>query len=377
MFRSLANIYRLGIKELVSLRRDGVLMFLIVYAFTYSVYGPAKNVSMEVEKASIAIVDEDRSLVSERISDSFLPPLFLKPAEIPVGAIDEAMDAGRYTFVLDIPPDFQRDIERGRSPELQLNVDATAMTQAARGAAYVQEIVAEEISATLEHKQKEEKLPVNIVIRARFNPNLTSSWFMGVVQIANGITLLAIFLCGAAVIREREHGTIEHLLVMPLRPVEIMLAKIWANGLVIVMSAIVSLLVVVRWALGVPIAGSLALFAGGTVVYVFAAAALGIFLATLVRSMPQFGLLAFPVFLIMNILSGGITPRESMPEALQGIMQLSPSTHFVSFVQAVLYRGAGFEVVWRHYAVIMGLGLLFFGIALRRFRRMVAQMLTT
>jgi ABC-2 type transport system permease protein len=376
MQRFFANIYRLGIKELFSLSRDAVLIFLIVYAFTYEVYGPAKNVSMEVENASIGIVDEDHSPVSQRIDDAFLPPFFLKPSQISVGDIDRVMDAGKYTFVVDIPPDFQRDTEGGRHPVLQVNVDATAMSQAGRGAHYVQQILTQEIAEAVGHRGKPTSPPVNVVVRVKFNPNLISSWFMAVVQIVNSVTLLAIFLCGAAVIREREHGTIEHLLVMPLRPVEIMLAKVWANGLVIVAGAMLSLLLVVRWALEVPIAGSLPLFLGGTVLYVFAATALGISLATLVRSMPQFGLLALPVYIVLHMLSGGMTPMDSMPLALQRIMHISPSTHFVSFAQAVLYRGAGIYVEWPDCAAIAIQGLLFFLIALARFRRMVVQIQT-
>ncbi len=377
MRRSLGNIYRLGIKELFSLRRDLVLIFLIVYAFTYEVYGPAKNVSMEVENASVAIVDEDHSLVSQRIRDAFLPPFFLKPADISVDEIDRAMDAGKYTFVIDIPPDFQRDLERGRGPALQVNVDATAMSQAGRGAEYIQEIAAREIADAVGHQGKAVDPPVRPVVRVRFNSNLISAWFMGVVQIVNSITLLAIFLCGAAVIREREHGTIEHLLVMPLRPVEIMLAKIWANGLVIVAGAMVSLVLVVEWGLQVPLAGSLTLFLGGTMLYVFAITALGIFLATLVRSMPQFGLLALPVYIVLHMLSGGMTPMDSMPLFLQRIMHISPSTHFVSFAQAVLYRGAGLSAVWPECTAIAVQGLVFFSIALARFRRMVIHIQTT
>ena len=109
----------------------------------------------------------------------------------------------------------------------------------------------------------------------------------------------------------------------------------------------------------------------GTVIYLFSVTALGIFLATLTRSMPQFGLLAIPVFMVMNLLSGGTTPLDSMPELLQTIMQLAPSTHFVSFAQAILYRGAGFAVVWPNFAAVAASGVVFFIIALLRFRRMV------
>ena len=122
---------------------------------------------------------------------------------------------------------------------------------------------------------------MELVVRAKYNTNLDDYWFAGIAQIINNITLVAMFLTGAAVIREREHGTLEHLLVLPLGPVEICLAKIWANGLVVLVAAQLSLLIVVRWWLGVPIPGSIPLFVLGQIIYLFAVTSLGIFLATL------------------------------------------------------------------------------------------------
>jgi ABC-2 type transport system permease protein len=150
-----------------------------------------------------------------------------------------------------------------------------------------------------------------------------------------------------------------------------MLAKIWANGLVIVVASILSLLLVVHWLLDVPIQGSIALFVVGAVVYQFSVTALGILLASFSASMPQFGLLAIPVLVIMYLLSGGTTPLESMPVWLQDIMQIAPSTHFVAFSQAVLYRAAGLEVVWPQLLALAGLGSVYFGVSLLRFRRVL------
>jgi ABC-2 type transport system permease protein len=201
---------------------------------------------------------------------------------------------------------------------------------------------------------------------------MQQSWFVAVNQIINNISVLAIFLTGAAVLREREHGTLEHLLVMPLRPAELMFAKIWANGLVVVAAALLSLFLIVKGALGVPVAGSISLFSLGLFVYLFSVTALGIMLATLVRSMPQFGLLAFPVFIVMSLLSGGQTPLESMPVALQKIMQFVPSTHFVSFSQAVLFRNANLSMVWPDLAKMLLIGCAYTAYTLTRFRKMLA-----
>ena len=376
MQERLENIYRLGIKALFSLRHDAVLVFLIIYSFTYAIYAPAKQATTEVHNAAVAMVDEDGSPLSRRIRDALLPPHFLPPAPLTVQEIDAAMDTGRYTFVIDIPPDFQADVVRGRRPAIQLNVDATAMTQASPGASYIQSIIAQELTAFLGEPAAATKPPVHLVVRAKFNPNLETFSFTAVMQIINNITLLAMFLTGAALIREREHGTIEHLLVMLLTPTEIMLAKIWANGLVIVVAASLSLRLVVKGWLGLSIAGSMTLFVAGVVLYLFAVTSLSIFLATLARSMPQFALLAFPVFIVMNLLSGGNTPLDSMPQFLQTVMQGSPSTHFVSFAQAILYRGAGFDIVWPEFAATAAIGAVFFVGALLRFRKALTAMQT-
>jgi len=366
------NILRLGVKELRALLRDPVLLFLIGYTFTFAIYTVAHGISTEVHNAAIAVVDEDRSELSGRIFSAFLPPYFQAPQLIALDQVDRQMDQGRFTFVLDLPPSLQADVLAGRDPEIQLDVDATAMTQAGNGAAYIQSIVQSEIARFLNRSDDTADLPVTLKVRTLFNPNLESGWFTAVMQIINNVTILAIILSGAAVIREREHGTLEHLLVMPLTPGEIMLAKIWANGLVIVAAAVVSLEAVVRGLLGVPVAGSILLFAGGAAVYLFAITALGIMLATVATTMPQFGLLAIPVFVVMNLLSGGTTPLESMPRVLQIVMQASPSTHFTKFAQIVLYRGAGLDVVWPQLAAIAAIGALFFLFALARFRATMA-----
>lgn len=370
MLAHLQNIYRLGLKELISLRYDVVLVVLIAYFFSVAIYAQAKGMQMDLINASVAVVDEDGSVLSHRIRDALLPPYFLPPKKINVQQIDESMDKGRYTFVINIPPNFQADLQRGWRPTVQVNVDATAMIQAGSGARHIQNIITQEVSVFLNTSESQK---INLVTRSLFNPNRQSPWFVSVMQVINNITLFSIFLTGAAFIREREHGTIEHLLVMPLEPAEIMLAKIWANGLVVIIAASLSLHLMVQGVLQVPIAGSIPLFTVGVLIYLFSVTSLGIFLATLARSMPQFALLAMPVFIVMNLLSGSNTPFDSMPMLIQRIMMFSPSTHFVSFAQAILYRGAGVDVVWKEFAATAAMGSVFFTAALIRFRKTVSE----
>lgn len=367
------HIFQLGIKELLSLFRDPVLLFLILYSFTFSVYTPSKSAVMDVVNASVAVVDEDHSEASRQIRDALLPPLFLPAVQIPFSDINRAMDEGEYTFIIDIPPRFQRDLTKGIAPTVEIITDATAMSQAGRGPSYIQKIIDHAVRPFWAGGEKpRERELVRLVTRARFNPNMQQGWFVAINQIINNISVLAIFLTGAAVLREREHGTIEHLLVMPLQPYELMFSKIWANGLVVVIAAMASLFVIVKGAIGVPVAGSIWLFLGGLIVYLFSVTALGIMLATMVRSMPQFGLLAFPVFIVMSLLSGGQTPLESMPIALQKFMQFVPSTHFVSFSQAVLFRNATPSMVWPDLAKMFLIGCAYVAFTLSRFRKMLA-----
>lgn len=373
MGRWLSNVYRLGLKEFSSLGSDKVLFAFIIYSFSLNIYSEATGIRTDVNNAAIAIVDSDRSALSARIRDGLLKPYFRRPDLIDRSAIDREMDRGTYAFVLDIPSDFEADVLRESVPTLQLNIDATAMTQAGVGGSYVESVVQQETRNYLQSRGVEAQLPVVAVTRAFFNPNLEGIWFQAVLSVLESLAILTILLVGAAVIRERERGTIEHLLVMPIRASEIAAAKIWANGLVILVAATLGLVIVVQYVLEVPIQGSIALFIGGTAVYLFALASLGILLATIANTMPQFTLLAIPVFLILNMLSGAFSPLESMPEPLQVAIQVSPSVHFVNFAQSVLYRAAGIDVVWRHIAVLIVLGAIFLTIALARFRTMLAR----
>ncbi|WP_312843696.1 ABC transporter permease [Diaphorobacter nitroreducens] len=370
----LLNIYRLGVKELWSLLRDPTMLVLIVYVFTLSVYAAATAMPEILHKAPIAIVDEDQSQLSQRIVSAFYPPQFNTPALITAREMDAGMDAGHYTFVLNIPPDFQRDVLAGRAAEVQLNVDATRMSQAFSGNAYVQQIVLSEVSEFVQRYRGTAAPPVDLALRMRFNPALDKAWFGSLMEIINSVTMLSIILTGAALIREREHGTIEHLLVMPVTPTEIMLAKVWSMALVVLLAATTSLVLVVQGLLRVPIGGSLGLFLAGAALHLFATTSMGIFMATVARSMPQFGLLMVLTLIPLEMLSGGTTPRESMPALVQDLMLAAPTTHFVELGQAILYRGAGMDVVWPQFLALAGIGSVLFALSLARFRRTISSM---
>ncbi|HEX5357673.1 MAG TPA: ABC transporter permease [Aquabacterium sp.] len=373
---SLANIFNLGVKELRSLWRDRLLLLFVIWAFSGALYTAAKGAPDRLHRAPMAVVDEDQSSLSQRVINAFYPPTFMKPSLISLSDMDPGMDAGRYTFVMDIPPDFQRDVLAGKTPAIQLNVDATQMSQAFLGSGYIQSIALGEVSEFVQRERLNSTPPVDLAMRMRFNPALDNTWFMGVMELINNVTMLSIILTGAALIREREHGTIEHLLVLPLQPVEIMLAKVWAMGAVVMLATTLAVHFVLRGALSMPITGSVGLFMAGCTLHLFATTSMGIYLGTVARSMPQLGLLMILVLLPLEMLSGGMTPSESMPEVVRFIMLGAPTTHFVSFAQAILYRGADLSIVWPQFAAIALIGAVFFTASLRRFRSAVSRMQT-
>jgi ABC-2 type transport system permease protein len=372
MRQFLVHTWRLGLKELWTLWRDPAMLILIAYVFTLGVYTGAKALPAALNNAPVAIVDEDHSPLSQRIAAALYPPHFSAPRMIAWAQMDPGMDAGIYTFAMVIPRHFQRDLLAGRAPQIQLNVDATRMSQAFVGSGYLQQIVGGEIREFAQRQRATPTPPVDLALRARSNPTLDPIWWGSLAQVIDHIAMLSIILAGAALIRE--HGTIEHLLVMPVTPAGIMSAKIWSMSAVVLLATWVAITFVVRGALGVPVAGSLPLFFAGTALCLVASTSMGIFLATLARNMPQFGMLMMLTIIPMQILSGSSTPRESMPEALQDLMLAAPTTHFVQLGQAILFRGAGLAVVWPQFAALALIAAALFALSLARFRKTLAQM---
>ncbi|MEL5877176.1 ABC transporter permease [Cereibacter sphaeroides] len=370
--QSLKNILRLTVKELRAIRGDRVMIVLMIYVFTVATWLVAGAADTDIKNLSVAVVDEDRSQLSDRLAGAIRAPLFTPPELLTAAEAEAAQNAGRQVLVVSIPPDFERSLRRGDPATLLILIDATAVAQAGNGASFLRQLLLEEIQSYLAPGAPAAAL-VAVETRNRFNENLTGSWFTAVMQLMNSVTILTLILSGSSMIREREHGTIEHVLVMPVRPHEIVFSKVLATGAVILVASVLSLAFVIEGAMGVPIEGSLALYAGGAALYVVAVASLGLMLASFTQNMGQFGLLVLPVIIVMFMLSGGITPLESMPGWLQVVMRLiSPSPHFVAFAQSVLYRGAGLSLVVWEMAAMAAMSVVALAIVLARFRRVLA-----
>ncbi|MGB3751701.1 MAG: ABC transporter permease, partial [Arcobacteraceae bacterium] len=281
MKNSILNIYNLIIKELKIIWHDKIMFILILYSFSIAIYIGATATSTEIKNASIAFVDEDRTVLSTRLISSFYKPRFNTPETISLSQIDTNMDKGKYTFIIVIPSNFEKDLLSNQSPNIQLNIDATRMTQAGIGSSYIQQIIYTEVQNYLLHTEETTHLPLKIVTRYKYNPNLSSTWFGSINEVINNIIMLSILLAGAALIREREHGTIEHLLVMPLSALEIMLSKVLSVTFIVLLCVTFSLFFMVQGVLQIPIAGSIPLFLFATFLVLFSTTSIGIFMGTI------------------------------------------------------------------------------------------------
>ncbi|MGM0583829.1 MAG: ABC transporter permease [Pseudomonadota bacterium] len=367
--RGLVNIFWLAGKELKSVLGDPVMVVLILWSFIVAVILEAGSAGDTVYNAAIAIIDEDGSNLTRQIADAFVSPWFQTPVMMSADEAARAMDAGRVMFVLGLPPDFEADVIAGLAPAAQLNVDATAVSQAQLGTDYIANILASETRAFLTGNPDAPDQALRLELRRAFNPNGDPVWFKSVSSLLNQLSLLTIVLTGAAMLREREQGTIEHLMVMPLRPLEIALSKVLANVAVVLAAFTLSLLFVVQGLLHVPMQGSVGLLLAGATVYLAAAAAIGMFLGTMARSMAQYALLVIMVIIPIIMLSGGMGAIESQPDLVQRLTLALPSRHFLAFAKAVVFRGAGLGSVWVELALMAGLGAIFFAASLLLFRR--------
>jgi len=375
MRRLLGNLLWLTRKEVLSVLRDWLLVGLVIYAFGPGVYFQAQSAADQVNNAAVAFVDNDRSALSRSMAEALYAPWFQAPDLIDGGQAEQLMDDDLYTFILMIPHNMAADLRAGDDVTVFLRVDATDVTQATVGANYIRAILTREKErfATSVAPVRSGPASADLVLRRAFNPTKNATWFEAISALLNWLTNLTVILTGAALIREREHGTIGHLLVMPVTPFEIATSKILANAMIVFVTFTASLLIVVRWMLDVPIAGSVPLFLTGTFLFLFAAAAIGLLLGTAVRSMAQFALLVIITVLPMMILSGGMSPVESQPQWLQYLTWFLPSRHYLSFSNAVLFRGAGLETVWPEFLLVGTLGAAFLVASLLIFRRAIGS----
>ena len=365
-------------KEMIQLLRDPMLMFLIVYAFTADVYNAGSGVTLQLKQAAVAVMDQDRSAASRELLSRFQPPYFRLAGSVAnERAGQRLLDNADAMLVLTIPPQFEKSLARGEQTQVQMQIDATNSVLGFLAYSYATQIV-----STYGLQAAAQRLgldPTGGIAsgvpmvqndqRVWYNPNQNDAWFMSISEMLNVITLLALLLPAAAMVREKERGTIEQLLVSPLTLMQIMLPKVFAMTFVILLGTGLSFLLVLKPVFGVPFRGSVALFLLITAFYIVALSGLGLFIATIARNLAQVGMLAILLIAPMIFLSGAWTPPEAMPVVMRYAMFISPLYYYIDAAYGIVLKGAGLDVLWPSVLGILVFGSVTAALGLWRFRR--------
>ncbi len=371
---SLSRCVALMWKELLEFRRDRVVVLFILYAFTVDLLADAGH-RMVLHHAGLGVLDHDRSAVSRELAGRFLAPYFWqRPAPRDAEEIVCQLDSGEDMAGVVVPSGFEADLVRGKQTSIQLLVDGSQAIQAALAEAYTHEVVAglsEEIILRRLGLAPDavRTLPViEPALRVRFNPDRNDLHFMLLNSLGMMMSLVAILLSASALIRERERGTIEQLLVSPLEPWEILLAKTAASTVVLLAGAAVGVFGVLFPVFHVPVRGSLVVFFGCATIFAFAMCGLGMTVASLCRTMPQVGMVTLLVMTPLLFVSGGWTPVEAMPTWLNALTTLSPLRWFTNIAYGLFLRGATFSDLLPSVTAMAGIGTVFFVWGALRFR---------
>lgn len=363
-------------KELLQFVRDPVLLFFVLYAFTFDIYNAGSGVTLALTRGAVAVHDLDRSAASRELLSRLLPPQFNVIGETgDARSGDELLNDGSILMLVSVPPQFDADLQAGRPAAVQMEIDASNTVLSTFAYSYATQIVGQ---FGLESGLRRiglgsggltEAPLVDNRIRSWFNPNQNDAWFMSISEMLNVITAFSILLTAALMVREKERGTIEQLLVSPLTPFQIMAPKVIAMTLIIHCGIVIAFSVVMQPVFDVPFRGDLLLFFAVTTLYIITLAALGLMIATMTRNLAQAAMLSILFLTPMMFLSGLWTPPEAMTPALRLLMYISPLHYYMDAVYGILLKGANLHDIRDSVAGIIVLGVLIGGSNLSRFRK--------
>lgn len=371
--------YRLVVmtrKELLQLFRDVPIVAFLVYSFTLAIYITGNGIRSQLHDASLLVHDADHSSSSRELMYRFQTPFFRLSGEV----LDSRegirqLDRGAAIALLEIPPRFHEQLVAGEPTAVQLLVDTTNAPNGLSAASYAARIVArfgqesafERVGSVGGSSQD---LPLIMSDhRVWYNPDQNEAWFECISHLLRQITIFALLLPAAALVREKERGTVEQLLVSPLTPFQIMISKVLGMTVVILCATAVGLFGIMQPVFGVPIKGSIILFFSLTALFVVTTACMGLAAATLARNQGQVGMMTLLVAAPMLMLSGITAPMEAMPTWVRYLMVLSPLRYYIEIANGILLKGAGLNILWDSVLAMATLGAALFGFGMWRFRR--------
>jgi len=362
-------------KEFLQLFRDVPILFILTWAFTGIIYLTGHAISMEIRDYPVVVYDLSQGSHSRELVSRLQKPYFKVVDYVYSDAeVTAFLDGGKASLAVIIPPDFEHRVNEGNA-RFQVISDGTLSVTATIAGGHIAEI-ANTFSRDILLKQvgltsaEFERLPqVDARIRIAYNENLTHAWFSSMLEMLNMATMVAALLTAAAMVREKEYGTLEQLMVSPLRPAELFVAKIVPTVVMVLLFSLLALFGVIKGVFDTPIRGSILLFYSVSVVYVFAAASLGLAIAVLARNIAQATMMLLLILFPMMFLSGAFTPPESMAPWMQYASLISPLRYYIDFGYQVLFKGNGLAEVWPDIVGIFVVGAVMFSFAVWRFRQ--------
>jgi ABC-2 type transport system permease protein len=356
------------VKEFIQFSRNRVVLILILFLYTVEVVNCTLALSFDVKHLPLAILDFDQTPASRSLEQGFLATDAFSLAGRPASEAEAAgmLRSGKATLSLIIPVGFARDFARGASPALQILLDGSNSTVAAIARGYALGVI-DLFERSQPNSGGDAMVSVRPVLRVWYNPDLTFTRFMVLSMIATAALMVAVIQPAAAIVRERELGTIEQLMVTPVATGELFLAKTLPTLLIGLLAIFPSLLI--AWWFAVPLRGSLALFLALTALFLLSAIAIGVLIAAVSRTLQQALLLAFFGLFPIMFLSGSFVPIKAMPDFLQKLSLLSPLRYYNDIILGIFLKGAGLAELWPQCVALIAIGVFLFSSSLFVFRR--------
>lgn len=362
-------------KEFLQFKRDRMLIILIFWTYTGEVAMCTMALSFEVKNLHMAVYDMDKSQLSQRLVERFTATeYFTKTLYVSsLKEMDNLVEGGKVDMGLVISPDFAAAIGKGKKMDVQIILSGTNSNTANTARGYANAII-EGFSreATMKFLMKKGltgDLPeVEPEMRVWYNPELKFRYFMIISMIVLAGIMVGMIHPAATMVREKESGTIEQIMITPLKKHEVIIAKLLPTIAIAELSLIPSLLISTI-GFGLTIKGSVPLFFFASTIFLFTSIGMGIFVSTLSRNLQQALLISFFILFPIMFLSGTVVPIESMPVSLQYLSLLSPIRYYMEIVLGIFLKGIGLDILWPKILIIFFFGLVIFPLSLIRLRK--------
>ncbi|WP_201352906.1 ABC transporter permease [Hydrogenimonas urashimensis] len=342
----------LVMKEIIAFFRSWGLVAVVLYSFTLDIYIAGKGIEMQAKNVSVGYVDDTGGGISMKILSRLHAPEFQKPVRfLSQKALYDAIRNREIMVGLLFDHDFETSYEKTGRTQLNLLLDAISATQSFQALQYLQNIVLDFSNL---------RVPIELKIHRLFNPNARTDWFMAVAEMLSVTTLLGVILTAAVFVREKENGTWDIMLLMPIDPKLIILAKSFSQVIILMFGVVIATGIVLFGAFDVPVNQSLWAFFLLSFFYAFTSAGIGLFVAAVSRSMLQVAQLAILIMMPLIFLSGAWTPIHAMHPLLQDLSLLSPLRYYIEGSESIFFRGTEFVDLWPYFAGVIILGAILY-----------------